>query len=66
MGWELRERWLKRLKWPAGCEQEYKEQFAGNKGPPPGGAGKNGYGVEIYNLEGNARLAVVECSMAAY
>ena len=44
--------------------QVYKEQFAG--AGPPGGAGENGYGVEIYKLEGNRRLAVVQCALAAY
>ena len=63
-GWEIRESWYKRLKWPSSCEQEYREQFAG--AAPPGGAGENGHGVDIYKLEGNGRLAVVQCSLAAY
>ncbi len=65
-GWQMRANWYKRLQWPAACEQEHKQQFGGDNGPPPGGAGKNGYGVDIYRLEGKGRLAVVQCSLAAY
>ncbi len=63
-GWAMRKSWYERLKWPAACEKEYQEQYTPDG--PPGGAGKYGYGVDIYKLKGNWRLAVVTCSFALY
>ncbi|MDR3569120.1 MAG: hypothetical protein P4L43_13915 [Syntrophobacteraceae bacterium] len=65
-GWALRDSWYKRLKWPAGCEAEYKGQFTGVNGQSPGASGRYGFGLDIYKLQGDWRLAVVDCSFAAY
>jgi uncharacterized protein len=65
-GWAMRDSWYKRLKWPSSCEDEYKDQYGGDQGQSPGAAGKYGYGLDIHKLQGDWRLAVVNCTFAAY
>lgn len=67
-GWEKRAALFARLKWPQECEDSFRERFAdADLGDGQGVIGDgNGWGVEMHDLGGGERLALVQCDLSAY
>jgi len=66
----LRKSWFERLRWPAACEADFREQFSDTDLLDGigllSGDEKAGPGVAIHVLGVNERLALIQCGQAAY